>query len=161
MRKCVRNLGTYFLPVFSHNFARAPTRICLNETGLDKEGMQITWFVPGIQRSGCWKREMPGFPWEPRGSAPLETGPPGEMVALLEAERSKALSCFSGGKLWSVLPLTASTNTTLKALCSAENCLNFLLCISYCVFLHKTILFHSQTRRSFKKLSDSAAVNWV
>lgn len=77
---------------------------------------------------------MPGFPWEPRGSAPLGTGPPGETVALREAERSKALSCFSGGKLWSVLPLTASTNTTLKALCSAEelsqfSSMGFLLCI--------------------------------
>lgn len=73
----------------------------------------------------------------------LRTRPPGEVVALVEAaakllsaslEASFGLCCLSQPQQMPTEP-----SVVLK------NCLSFLLWVRCCVFLHKPVLFNSQT----------------
>lgn len=143
----------HFLPVFSYNnFARAHTRIYSNETGLDKERTRITSFLSLVFREAGAGRGKCLDSSGNRGGRPI-SGRTSRWDGGLTGSSSKALSCFSGGKLWSVLPLAASTNANTQSSVWCWRMVSILFCgfvvVYFCIELFYFIHRHTWALKSW------------
>ena len=143
----------YFLPVFPHNdFARAHTRIYLSKRGLDKERMQRTPFLfLAFREAGAdWGERLDSS--GNRGTSRWDGG--------LAGSSSKALGCFSGAQLRSLLPLTASTNACAQSWVWCWGTLSLFFCgfvvVHFCVELLYFIHRHIRALSSW-----AAALQWT